>query len=244
MYDPISCYIHRYEYICYIIKEWFFYFNHFSLIIFYHSVWLGFELFGLRVQVCSQLVQFTLACKGYDNHHCHNKPQTGNEAGVWMTSCPEEKDFSWVLTMVLRNWGPTMVLRCWVLTMALRSWDPTMVLRSWSPSMELKVDIGPWRQTVVFSTVAVAIKFFQVLTSEDELRSKAPQDVPNVGGVVSIVWYERLLRIVSLSSCQRTEFKKLINGSYLNNVVCLLCFVFPCICICIYIVVIDIMKHI
>ena len=76
--------------LCYIIKEWFFYFNHFSLIIFYHSVWLGFELFGLRVQVCSQLVQFTLMRKGYDNHHCHNKPQTENEAGVWMTSCPEE----------------------------------------------------------------------------------------------------------------------------------------------------------
>ena len=40
--------------------------------------------------MCSQLVQFTLACKGYDNHHCHNKYQTGNRAGVWMTSCPEE----------------------------------------------------------------------------------------------------------------------------------------------------------
>ena len=37
----------------YIIKEWFFYINHFSLIIFYHSVWLVFELFGLRVQVHS-----------------------------------------------------------------------------------------------------------------------------------------------------------------------------------------------
>ena len=67
-----------------------FYFNHFSLIIFYHSVCLGFELFWLRVQVCSQLVQLTLVCKGYDNHHCHNKPQIGNGAGVWMTSCPEE----------------------------------------------------------------------------------------------------------------------------------------------------------
>ena len=31
---------------CYIITEWFFYINHFSLIIFYYSVWLGFELFG------------------------------------------------------------------------------------------------------------------------------------------------------------------------------------------------------
>ena len=68
----------------------FFYFNHFSLIVFYRSVWLGFELFELRVPVCSQLVQFMFARKEYDNHHCHNKPQTGNEAGVWMTSCPEE----------------------------------------------------------------------------------------------------------------------------------------------------------
>ena len=68
----------------------FFYFNHFSLIIFHHSFRLGFEILRLRVQVCSQLVQFTLARRRYDNHHCHNKPQTGNEAGVWMTSCPEE----------------------------------------------------------------------------------------------------------------------------------------------------------
>ena len=30
---------------CYIITEWFFYINHFSLIIFYQSVWLSFELF-------------------------------------------------------------------------------------------------------------------------------------------------------------------------------------------------------
>ena len=51
-----------------------FYINHFSLIIFYHSVCLGFELFGLRGQVYSLLVQFTLAHKGYGNHHCHNKP--------------------------------------------------------------------------------------------------------------------------------------------------------------------------
>ena len=48
--------------------------NHFSLIIFYHSICLGFKLFGLRVQVYSQLVQFTFVCKGYDNHHCHNNP--------------------------------------------------------------------------------------------------------------------------------------------------------------------------
>ena len=51
-----------------------FYINHFSLIIFYHSVWLGFELFRLKGQVHRQLMQFTDAREGYDNHHCHNKP--------------------------------------------------------------------------------------------------------------------------------------------------------------------------
>ena len=48
--------------------------NHFSLIIFHHLVWLGFELFGLRTQVYSQLVLFMLVRKEYDNGDCHNKP--------------------------------------------------------------------------------------------------------------------------------------------------------------------------
>ena len=58
----------------------FFYINHFSLIIFYHSVWLGFELFGLvHLQVHTHWVQFTLVRRGYDNHKCHNKKtQIGN----------------------------------------------------------------------------------------------------------------------------------------------------------------------
>ena len=68
------------------------YFNHSLLIIFYHSVWLGLELFGLIVQVCSQLVQFTLVCKGYDNHHYHNKPQSGNGSGVWMDDVMPKRD--------------------------------------------------------------------------------------------------------------------------------------------------------
>ena len=59
-----------------------FYINPFSLIISYHSVWLGFELFGLRVQAYSQLLQFTLTCKGYDNHHHHSKTENG--VGVWV----------------------------------------------------------------------------------------------------------------------------------------------------------------
>ena len=134
---------------CYIITEWFFfYFNNFSLIIFYHSVWLGFEQFGLRVQVCSRLVQFTLVRKGYDNHHFHNKSLTGKEAGVWMTSCPEETGWEFEDFKNHVSWVPSMVWRSWVLTMVWRNWD-------WTTRCA-----GCW-------------------------------------GVVSIVWYERLLRIVS-----------------------------------------------
>ena len=150
-----------------------FYFNHFSLIIFYHSVWLGFELFGLRVQVCHQLVQFMLACKGYDNHHCHNKPQAENEAGVWMTSCPEEmgwefgrfwKRFSWVLTMVLRSWSPTI------------------------QSSRQTIENGVLCHRVEFSTIAAVVKFF------GSRPVKMNWDLKHHGGVVSIVWLRKTFK--------------------------------------------------
>ena len=101
---------------------------------------LSFRLVGLwtmRVKSSGALhwVQFTLAGKGYDNHNCRNKLQTGNVAGVWMTSCPEEMccEFgrfwknhdSWVPTLVLRSWVPTMVWRNWCSTIELRNWDWT-----------------------------------------------------------------------------------------------------------------------
>ena len=135
----------------------FFYFNHFSLIIFYHSVWLGFELFGLRVQVCSQLVQFTLARKGYDNHRCHNKPQTGNEAGVWMTLCPEEMGWEFGRFRKRFTWGPTMVLRSWGSTRQLRIWDWTMQADNWASV--IGAENGVLCHRIKFSTVVVAVKF-------------------------------------------------------------------------------------
>ena len=122
--------------ICYIIKEWFFYFNHFSLIIFYHSVWLGFELFGLRDQVHSTGYSLHLRAKDMTIMIVIINNQTGNVAGVWMTSCPGE--MGWEFGRFWKNHS---------------SWSPTMVLRSWSPTMELKVDIGSCRQKVGFSAI-------------------------------------------------------------------------------------------
>ena len=118
---------------------------------------LFFSLFDLRVQAYSQLVQLTLARKGYDNHHRHNKPQTENGTGVWMMSCTEVmgwefgrfwKRCSWALTMVLRSWGPTMVLRSWGPTIELRIWDWTMQADNWV--------LCHW---IEFSIVAAAVKF-------------------------------------------------------------------------------------
>ena len=120
-----------------------FYINHFSLIIFYHSVWLGFELFGLRAQVYSQLVQFTLTCKGYDNHHCHNKPPDRKWAGVWMTSCPEK--------MVLRIWG---FLKKSQLRVEIGPWKQ-------------KVGFLPLGHRVEFSTVEACSWVFRISTDWD-----------------------------------------------------------------------------
>ena len=41
---------------------------------FYHPVWLGFELFeSLKFRCIAIGCSFTLAHKGYDNHRCYNK---------------------------------------------------------------------------------------------------------------------------------------------------------------------------
>ena len=79
---------------------------------------------------------FALARKGYDNHHCHNKPHTGNGAGAWMTSSTEE--------MVLRIWG---------------FWKRV----SWEFRLD---QFLPLRHRVKFSTIAAAVKFFGSLPTE------------------------------------------------------------------------------
>ena len=160
--------------------------NHFSLIIFYHSVWLGFELFGLRVQVYSQLVQFTLASKGYDNHHCHNKP-------------PDRK-WSWSVedVMIWKRVG----------------WE---------------VDIGPWSRVFGDSAIESKSWVFRISAGRDELRSKTPRDVPNVGGGVSIVWLRKTFKNCVSLLVSKNRSQKLINPSYLNNRVRLYLYCVVCI---------------
>ena len=65
-----------------------------------------------------------------------------------------------------------------------------------------------------------------------------PRDVPNVGGVVSIVWLRRSFKNWVSLLVSKNRSQKLINGSYLNKSVHL-CF---CICICTVIIIIIIMA--
>ena len=126
---------------------------------------VGLWTIRLLVQVHRHWVQFTLARRGYDNHNCHNKPQIGNDSGVWMTSCPEamgwefgyfEKQVSWVLDWrrveLVVYWGQSVEFYCRPVELGTRlrpvqlgvdfgyveswSWVKTMVLRSWSLTME------------------------------------------------------------------------------------------------------------
>ena len=66
----------------------------------------------------------------------------------------------------------------------------------------------------------------RVPTSKDELRSKTPWDVPNVG-----VWLRKTFKNCVSLLVSKKQSQKLINSSYLNNRV-RLCFVF-CICKCV-----------
>ena len=111
--------------------------NHFLLIIFDHSIWLGFELFGSRVHVHSHWVHFLCSCaKDMTITIVIINPQTGTGAGLWMTSCSEE--------MVQRIW------RFWKDV----SWD--VAIGPWKH----RVEFLPLRHRVEFSTVAAAVKFF------------------------------------------------------------------------------------
>ena len=121
-----------------------------------------------------------------------------------MTSCPE--------TMVLRIW------RFWKRV----SWELIVdhvgrqldCLPQWQT---VEFEFRPWWCEVGVSTVEAYGWIFRISTGRDELRSKTPRDVPNVGGFVSIVWYERLLRIVSLLVSKKWSQKLIIKLSYLNN---------------------------
>ena len=160
----------------------------------------------------SQMVQFTLACKGYDNHHCHNKP-------------PD------------RKWG-------WSVDDIMPGIDGPENLRILkSVSWDLRFDIGPWwRQTVEFlplrhwvefSTVAVAVKFFESLLTEILNITRCTVDWDGVSTV----------KIVSLLVSLWAEIKKLIKRSYLKRQSPPVFCICKCVCICVFVSVLVLLLR-
>ena len=112
------------------------------LIIFYHLVWLGFELFGVRARVYSQLVQFTLVRKAYGNHHCHNKP-------------PNRK-WGWSVDDVMPGRDGLEILRI------LKKSQLRVEIGQWKQ----RVEFLPLRHRVEFLRLKDLVKFCRSLTIE------------------------------------------------------------------------------
>ena len=142
---------------CYIIAEGFFLYYHFSLVISYHSVWLGLELFGL-VHVQGEHIEYSSRSYTEDVTIRNVIIKTPGRTGVWMTSCPEarggefwwflKKAVSWDLSLGEIGWDSDLGEASPVVVYGMRcafvgsvSWDsdsgPRVQLGSW-----LKGDVG------------------------------------------------------------------------------------------------------
>ena len=72
------------------LRNDFYYINHFSLIIFYHSVWFGWALNYSGLSAGAHTLSTAHArAEDMTITNVIIKPQIGNNSGVWMTSCPE-----------------------------------------------------------------------------------------------------------------------------------------------------------
>ena len=125
------------------------------------------------------------------------------------------KRFSWVPTMVLRSLSSDHGVE--MLGSNHRVEDLRLDHADRQLSSAIGTENGVLCDRVEFSTVYGDGQVFRVPTSEDELRSKTPWDVPNVEGDVSIVWYERLFKNCVSFLVSKNRSQKLINGSYLKQ---------------------------
>ena len=100
----------------------------------------------------------------------------------------------------VRPWCWEVGARPWCCEVGARTWYWEVEIRPWI----WETEIGPCRQTVEFSVVAVVVKFFGSRPAKMNWDLKH-HEMCRTLGMVSIV------RIMSLSSCRRTEVKKLIK---------------------------------
>ena len=118
----------------------FFYINHFSLIIFYHSVGWALNYLSREPRCIVNCCSLRSRAKDMTITIVTINPQTGNGAGVRMTSCPEE--------MVLRIWGfwkkesvESWTIKARVACSAMGSWIWTVERCSWDFRISIDRDL-------------------------------------------------------------------------------------------------------
>ena len=144
-------------------------------------------------------VQFTLACRGYEKHNCHNKPQIGN--GL---------ECEW--RHAQKRWAENLEI---LKQRSVEFYCRPVELGTRLGSVQLGVDFGhvkSWSlvKAMVLRSWSLIMEFCGSLLTESLKTTRCAKCL----SFVSIVWYERLLRIVSLSPHVEelnSEVKKLIN---------------------------------
>ena len=123
-------------------------------------------------------------------YYCHNELQRGYGAGVWMTSCPEEKGWEF------EDFKKSRQLRIWDWTMQADYWVST-----------IGAENGVLCHRVEFSTVAVAVKFFVARPAKINWDLKRHKVCGTLGDVVSIVWLRNTFKncVSLLVSKNRTQ---------------------------------------
>ena len=113
----------------------------------------------------------TLARGGCDNDKCHNKTPDRNGTVVWMTSCPETRDweFSWFLKKAV-------------------SWDLTLDEASWDLKLDEASPVGAYgmHRAFVGSDGTVSIVKIVSLSSHVEKLKVNKRFVPKLKKVISV----------------------------------------------------------
>ena len=140
-----------------------------------------------------------------DNHHCHNKPSDRKWEYGWRHV---RKRWSWEFEDFEKE--------------SVESWHWTVEADSWVSA------IGVWSRVVGDSAIESKSWVFRISTRRDKLRSKTPQDVPNVGGGINIVWLRKTFKNCVSLSPRVEESKQEINKPPLPEQQSLPVFVFAC----------------
>ena len=154
-------------------------FNHFSLIIFYHSVWLGFELFGLRVQVHSIGHSLRSCAKDMTITIVIINPRQEMGLECWWHHTLKR----WVENLRILK-IPSVEVRPWCWEVDVRPWCWEVGVWPWcwevkGPTMVLKVDIGPCRQTIELLPLGQRIEFSAIELSFLPLRRRSSFEGPD-----------------------------------------------------------------